>query len=354
MGCSSSDSSSTTTAQPSVTATTASSAALYSAGDIVKNPKSTTTSALLIISFDAGKDMYERAYIYPNNDGSWGYRIDSKTEKISRSVIEKVYTQKVGSKTVSAVPISTPTPIATPTPFPTTQATATSTATATATTSSLSAPHVTGIEPDNGKAGTTVSITELRGTNFQSNCSVALVKSGSSNIVATNVIVSASGVISCTVILPSDASLGPWGVVVTNPDGQAHEYKNGFTIREGSTSQTTATATTTTSSSSSTTTTTVKTATLTSVSPNIVATGGSESLSKQLVITGTNFESVANIKLTKSGSNTISGQSYWAQSGTNAQANFDFPAGSNGQWTVTVVDSSGNVLASLSNALTVN
>lgn len=343
MGCSSSDSSSSgTTAQPSVTATTASSAALYSAGDIVKNPKSTTTSALIIISFDASKDMYERAYIYPNNDGSWGYRIDSKTEKISRSVIEKVYTQKVGSKTVSAVPISTPTPIATPTPIPTVQTT-TSTATATATTSSMSAPHVTNIEPDTGKAGTTVSITELRGTNFKSNCSVALVKSGSSNIVATNVIVSASGVITCTIVIPSDASLGPWSVVVTNPDGQAHEYKNGFTIP----SKSTVTSTTTTSSSSTTTATSVK---ITQIQDTLLVTGGTEAV-KDVTILGTNLSVASKMQLV--GSSTINSNGFTCESPTRCKGVFTIPSGVVGIFYVKVADSGGSALAQSPGTLTI-
>jgi len=352
MGCSSSDSSSSgSTAQPSVTATTASQAALYSAGDIVKNPKSTSTSALLIIGYDAGSNTYERAYIYPNSDGSWGYRIDAKTEKISRSTIEKVYSQKVTSKAVASVPIGTPTTKATPTPVYTTSTTS---ATATVTTTSGPAPRVMSVDPDTGKTGTTVSITNLKGTGFQTGTAISFV-SGSSYVNASSITFSSSNLMTCNFVIPSDATVGYWDVLVKNPDGQSHQFKNGFHVTQG-TSTTSTTKTSTTSSSSTTTTTTTKTATLTSVSPNIVATGGSEALHTLLVITGTNFGSVSNIKLTKIGSNTISGQNYWVSStsGTNAQANFDFPAGSNGRWTVTVVDSSGNVLASLSNGLTVN
>jgi len=218
MGCSSSDTSSpsasTTTA--SVTTAAASTGHLYSAGDIIKNPKSSSATALLIISYDAGADTYERAYIYPNGDGSWGYRMDSKTEKISRSTIEKVYTQKVGTKAVSAVPIQTPTPAVTPTQVYTTQTT--TTASATATTASSSAPHMSSIEPDNAKTGTTVSITELKGTNFQSGVTVVLVKSGTT-INATNVVFSSSSLLTCTFVIPSGADVGYWDVKVTNPDG---------------------------------------------------------------------------------------------------------------------------------------
>ncbi len=348
MGCSSSDTSSpsasTTTA--SVTTAAASTGHLYSAGDIIKNPKSSSATALLIISYDAGADTYERAYIYPNGDGSWGYRMDTKTEKISRSTIEKVYTEKVGTKTVSAVPIQTPTPAVTPTQVYTTQ---TTTASATATTASLSAPHITSIDPSDGNTGTTVSITNLVGTNFQSGATVTLVKIGSGTINATSVVFTSSSLLSCTVAIPSDAATGNWDVKVTNPDGQFHQYSTGFTVHQGTTSTST---TTTTSSSSTTTTTTATTATLSGVSPAVVATGGSDTY-QTLVISGTNFGSVSNIKLTNSAGNTITGTGFYAASTNQAQASFTIPGGANGAWTVSIVDSSGNVLASLSGALTV-
>jgi hypothetical protein len=95
-GCSGSTDS-TSSGQTEVTGTAAaaaSSAPLYIAGDIVKNPKSSSAIGVLIISYDAGSDMYTRALVYPNSDGSWGYRMDSTTESVSRATIEKVYTQR--------------------------------------------------------------------------------------------------------------------------------------------------------------------------------------------------------------------------------------------------------------------
>ncbi len=41
---------------------------------------------MLIMGYDPATDMYERALIYPNADGSWGYRRNSNTEKASRAV----------------------------------------------------------------------------------------------------------------------------------------------------------------------------------------------------------------------------------------------------------------------------
>jgi len=348
-GCSSdTPSSNATAAQPGVT-TAASSGVLYSAGDIIKNPKSSSGSALLIIKYDAGADTYERAYIYPNSDGTWGYRMDSKTEKISRSIIEKVYTQKVGTKSVSAIPISTPTAAVTATQVYTTKATTAASATTatTTTTSTAGLPKVISIEPDNGKTGTTVSITELKGVNFVTGATVGLVKSGSTNITATSVSVSSANIMTCTFTLPSDASVGYWDVLVTNPNGQYHQFKNGFNVRQGSTSSTTTTTTTTTTTSSSST-----SATITSVSPTVISSAGADVLAKRLTISGTNLGAVSNIKITKSGT-TISGTGYYASTANEAWANFDIPASSNGAWTVIIVDSSGNTISSLSNGLTV-
>ncbi len=37
--------------------------------------------------------MYERALIYPNADGSWGYRLNANTAKSSRTVMDRDYTK---------------------------------------------------------------------------------------------------------------------------------------------------------------------------------------------------------------------------------------------------------------------
>ena len=132
----------------------ASSGPLYSAGDILKNPKSSAGVGILIVSDDATTDTYKRALIYPNSDGSWGYRVDSRTENVGRATIEKVYTVKVTNIAVSAIPIGTPVTTSTPVPVATTES---STAvTTTATTSSTAAPGVTGITPNTGYTGTSV------------------------------------------------------------------------------------------------------------------------------------------------------------------------------------------------------
>jgi hypothetical protein len=203
-----------TTPQVSPT-TAASSGALYSEGDIVKNPSSSLSNGLLIVSYDAASDMYERATVYPYKDGSWGYRIDSKTSKISRTNLEKAYTEKVTSVSVSSITIGAPTTV---TSAPTTTAT---TIVTTATTSAAYAPKIKDITPDSGQTGTDVDIDELEGSNFATGAKVLLKKSGETSLTATDVEVESSTVISCSFNIPSDTETGYWDVVVTNADGKS-------------------------------------------------------------------------------------------------------------------------------------
>ncbi len=336
-GCSDSSSSTGTSGQAAVTTPAATSSALYGPGDIIRNPKS-TGAAVLIISYDPVSDVYERAYIYPNSDGSWGHRIDSSSAKVSRSIIEQAYTQKVGNVDVSAVPTGTPTVAATPVVVSTTQ---TPSVTTTATTAALSPPRITGVTPLAGQAGTTVSITELDGQGFQSGATVALVKTGESSIAATGVSLTSPSFITCSFAIPSGTTTGFWDILVTNPDGQSYRYQNGFDILEGST-----TATTTTTGTG----TTATNVTLVTVSPTVVTTGGTLTPGVLISIVGTNLGSASNLQLTNSVA-TITGTGYYAKSNQLAQAMFTIPAGSSGTYTVSAVDSSGNVLASLTNGL---
>ncbi|MDD1687047.1 hypothetical protein [Methanoregula sp.] len=341
-GCSDESSTSDSAAQSSIAATPTTSAAVYSEGDIVKNPKSTVNSATLIISYNSGTDMYERATIYPLNDGSWGYRVDSKTTTISRANLEKVFTEKVSTIVVADVTIGAPTTVTTVATTATTKVTTAAT-TATTTTSSASAPKIKDIDPFIGTAGTTVSITDLDGTNFVSGANVSLTRSGESPINATSVSVSSGTTITCKLAIPSGTTAGSWNVVVTNPDGLSNTYANLFTIY-GNSSSTSSTTTTTTTSTAAT------NVTLTSVSTNVITTGGSETSGVQIIVMGTNLAYPAHIKLT-SGSNTITGTNYYAISTQQAQDMFTIPSGYTGTYTVSLVDSSGNVLASVSNGL---
>jgi hypothetical protein len=92
---------------------------------------------MLIIGYDAATDMYERALIYPNADGSWGYRRNSNTEKAARAAMEKAYTEKITNKPPASILIRQPTVLTTATTGLSTQ---TTTSTSTTTTANGSAP----------------------------------------------------------------------------------------------------------------------------------------------------------------------------------------------------------------------
>jgi hypothetical protein len=216
------DSCSSNGATPTATGTTApGSGPAYSTGDIVRIPK--TSSVTLIIGYDASSDTYERALIYPNADGSWGYRLNNQTEKYSRTVLEKIYTEKVTNKVPSSIPVRTPT---VPRQL---RRVATVTTTTTTNTSGV-IPVIRNIIPDEGTAGNVVSITDLIGNNFQSGATVKLMKSNYTDIIATNVDVRSSTLITCTLSLPSNVTSGSWDVVVTNPGGQYYNFTNLFII----------------------------------------------------------------------------------------------------------------------------
>jgi hypothetical protein len=335
-GCT--DSSTPAASEPSVSATTAAaSSALYKAGDIVKNPASTSPIAVLIIKYDTAADSYERAYIYPNSDGSWGYRMDSNTVTVSRANIEKIYTQKISNMAVSSVPVSAPT-TSTAVVTQTTSSVATTSTTSTTTTTLGLAPKVKGIEPDKGTAATTVTITELTGQNFVSPANVSL-KKGSTTIAATDVKLDALGIISCKIAIPAGTTGGYWDVIVTNPDKQYGSYQNGFYIVA---SDVTATATTTTAPAVNT---LVK---ITQIQDTLLVTGGTET-SKEVTVLGTNLSAASKMKLIK-GSTTITSTGY-IPSGGNAKGIFIIPAGNLGDYYVSVTDSGDTVLATSSGTL---
>lgn len=327
------------TATATVTSAGTTSGALYAEGDIVKNPKSTLSTGLLIIGYDPATDMYERASIFPFSDGSWGYRIDSKTSKVSRASIEKVYTEKVGTVAVSSVRIGAPTTVTT---VPPTTTKATTAPTATETTASTTAPRILDIDPFIGTAGKTVSITNLKGSNFVSGATVSLTKTGETSIDATDVSVSAGTKITCKFVLPSSTEPGQWNVVVTNPDKQSVTSKNLFTIYKGTDTTATATAT------STTTTTAAAMLTISMLTPSDQFIGG-VSTAQTIDITGTNLSAGSKATLTQ-GSTTIPSVSYDMVS-YNARVIMQIPAGApTGYYKITIMDSNNNVLGSKDNA----
>lgn len=239
-GCTNSSSTAETTNTTTVVETSTTTGPLYSAGDIVKSSSASAGTAWLILSYDSAADTYSRAFVYQNSDGSWGYRMSASTETSGSASVEKMYPVKVTHVSVSAVPVKTLT-VATTAVAVATTTSSTTTATVTATTTTVGKPSFTDMIPDEGYAGTSVSITDLVGSNFVSGTTVQLTHTGSTSINATNVAVGSDSHLTCTFAIPSDAAVTSWNVVITNPDGQSVTYGNYFGVHGSSSSATTTT-----------------------------------------------------------------------------------------------------------------
>jgi len=338
-GCSDSASSNNISAQTATVATTAPTTALYSAGDIVRSAKAGAETGWLILKYDSGSDSYERAFIYKNSDGSWGYRVDTRTETLGRSVLEKVNTVKVTSVDPSSVPQKQPAVAASPVTAAATSSGTVSPATSPVTTTTpASKPQIKGISPDRGMAGTSVSITDILGDGFKSGASLKLVRSNSPNISATNVDVLSLTHMSCTFPLPSDTTTGIWDIIVTNPDGQSARYSNAFTVRVN----TNPTITTTTTSSTG-------GIGITSIDPTSAFSGDY----KQVSVYGSNFKDGITGKLTKSGYTDIPASTIMRASETQMQCYFTIPSGSYGTWSLVLTNTDGTK-GTLSDGFTVN
>lgn len=304
------DTAARTTATPGITP-------LYSVGDIVQNPASSASTAWLILGYDAASDTYERALVYPDNRGNWGYRTDTRTEKANRLVMEKVYTEILTNTLPSSIRIVTP---AVFTPEVTARVTQSATA-APAATSPL-APSITGIIPDEGFAGTNVSIKNLAGENFMAGVKVVLSRTGSTSIAATDVRTVSNKSITCTFVIPSDAPVGAWDLTVTNPDNRRDTFTNIFTVRR----DTVVTATTSSTFSG--------TVPITYMDPPFAASAGRY----EFIITGSGFKNGATVKLQKDGSADIVAEPVVVNSDTNIRCFFQIPTDSMGFWDILVTN----------------
>jgi hypothetical protein len=313
-GCSSPD----TTNQTAQPGTPTPAGPLYTAGDIVKNPASTASSAWLVLGYDAASDTYERALISQNTDGSWGYRSDNRTEKAERSVMDKVYTEKLATKDPSSVPVVTP-PIITP--VETTRVAANSAVTTTTTDTSEQKPSVKRSIPDSGYTGTTVAITDLVGNNFLSGASVFLYRNDSSNIEATNVTVLMPTSITCSFAIPNDAQVGTWDLTVKNPNGLSGTYANYFTIHRDTSAVATTSATR------------AGTVPLISIDPPVGHAGYN-----QYEIYGSQFQSGATVTLQQTGSTDIVAVEVIRDSDTQIRCFIYIPVGSMGNWDLLVTN----------------
>lgn len=206
-GCSS-ESPSTSDVTPVVTTL---STAQFAAGDIIARTSSGGETQLYVITrYDAAKDEYERAWIYKNNDGSWGHFINNKTDRSARKIVEKVYPVSVAHVTVSSIPVVTPT-IATVVP----------------TTLSGDGPSVTAVSPMSSARDSTVTVT-ITGKNFQTGAVPKLVSPGYAPVTGSAVSVTPTS-ITCTFVL-TGLDKGSANIIVMNPDGRSDILPNAFMI----------------------------------------------------------------------------------------------------------------------------
>jgi len=204
---------------------------LYTAGDIVRSASGSESPAWLVVRYDAAADSYTRALIYKNTDGTYGYRTSAATETTTRAIMEKVYTIKITHVTVESVPTAAPTTVTTAgTTAMTTARTTTSAAAATTTAASSAKPSIKSIDPEEGEAGTSV-VTEIIGSDFMSNLTAQLRRSGEDSISATKVSRYSSSSVTCTFDLSNETKVGPWDIVITNPNGKSGELTNYFIVR---------------------------------------------------------------------------------------------------------------------------
>ena len=206
-GCS--DQSSSSTAVPTTTAPLAK----YVAGDIIGKSASTGQFATIILSYDSKRDVYNKALVYKNSDGSWGHRVNTQNDTMERDLVEKTYPVKISHVDVSSVLVVVPTA---PSTIPTTLG---------------SAPQITNISPPTGATGTTETVV-VTGRNFQNGATMKLLRGGSPTILA--VAVSTTGSTITGTFNLDKAVDGSYTVIVTNPDGQAASLSNGFTVGEAS------------------------------------------------------------------------------------------------------------------------
>jgi C1A family cysteine protease len=94
----------------------------------------------------------------------------------------------------------------------------------------LSNPRIHDITPHSATNAGALTGTQVTGSGFQNGAWVRLVRPGLATIVASNVVVSNSSLLTCDLDL-TGAATGPWDVVVTNMDGQSAHLPGGFTVR---------------------------------------------------------------------------------------------------------------------------
>jgi len=186
-------------------------------------------------------------------------------------------------------------------------------------------PTVTGITPSEGLNNASLQISEVRGSSFQTGAIVRLIRTGQADIVGTSVAVTSASKMSCDVDLTGKA-VGTWSVVVTNPDGSQGTLANGFTVRSASVPPT-----------------------VTGISPSMAPDTAPVQITN---LSGTGFQPVASVKLTRVGQPDIVATNVSVINSTQIRCTFDITAKPTGQWNVVVVNLDG-LSATLANGFTI-
>jgi hypothetical protein len=185
----------------------------------------------------------------------------------------------------------------------------------------ITSPTVLSINPAAGQSGTFVSVTNLVGANFNAIATpvtVRLVKAGSPDVIATNVVVVSSTWITCQFDL-TRAATGSWDVVVRNPDGQEGRGTGLFTVTSLP----------------------VTTPTVISITPATGQTGNIVTVSDLI---GTDFSTTTapvSVRLTKNGATDISARKMMVVSSTRITCQFDLLGAETGSWDVVVRNPDG-------------
>jgi hypothetical protein len=188
-------------------------------------------------------------------------------------------------------------PTSVPTAIPTTGAAAT----------------VSGINPNAGVAGPSISAA-IAGSGFEGGATAQLIR-GSSVITATNIIVVSQNQITCRFNL-NGAATGEWDVAVTNPGSLPGTLAHGFSVISAGPAPS-----------------------VTKITPNSGTSGSSVPVRN---LTGTNFASGATVRLSRLGNPDLFASGVNVLDSKNLTCTLTLPAGTSpGSWDITVTNTDG-------------
>jgi len=93
-------------------------------------------------------------------------------------------------------------------------------------------PRIKKVSPNTGEQGQVIWNFMITGENFKNGAKVKLQKDGQTDIIASWVGVRGGKTITCMLVIPPSAEVGPWDITVTNPDGQAGTATSVFTVKQ--------------------------------------------------------------------------------------------------------------------------